>query len=587
MPAIGKITLDSRDYEATLDKIRVLTEKKSAQAAKAAGNASDVAKNKTAEAVGKVGSKISAAGGALSAFGASAGQHFGAIGQALSALTAGPVAALVGAFGAILAVGTQIWDRLSLSAEEYVAKLSSVAQRADKAKEKLLAQQADDSGYMDRLIELSKQERLSNAAKTEAATLIKILSSRYKDLGISIDAMTGKIIGADKAQRKMFEEQRRQRLTAVGRQIESHDRKSQKQAEMAVNSMFIGENMLQTFGLSFKSAQEARAAVSDVMENRPLEDRIKLAEKLRDASKTQSDMENWQKVVDSLEKQLELYSEYELLLKSGHSSEKEQADALKKNSDAEKAKNDFLAREQVNDQDVPKASSGVSAKEQADALKLINELKTKGIELTEAEAAAVLRKRQALESAKYYKEQISILQDHIAAQNQLASGMDEQAQRQRLINELKKRGLEHDEKSIQKILELNAALGSAKLKNSQVKEIESLYDRALRSVGRTKEADERKALAKAEETKGAPLSDEEKAATLKLLELTSSLEKMSNQKVAGDFAIHTNALTARGGFQTGARVPDLSQYERQIAQNTQKHSEIVTRIEALLREVMQ
>jgi hypothetical protein len=258
---------------------------------------------------------------------------------------------------------------------------------------------------------------------------------------------------------------------------------------------------------------------------------------------------------------------------------------MQNQSQAQKA--DFFAREQVNDQDVQKASSGVSAKEQAEALKLINELKTKGIELTEAEAAAVLRKRQALESAKYYKEQISILQDQIAAQTRIASKMDEATQKQLLINELKKRGLSYDEASIQKILKLNEALGAAKLRKSQVKEIESLYDRALRSVGRTKEADERKALARAEETKGAPLSDGEKAATLKLLELTSSLEKMSNQKVAGDFAIHTNALTARGGFQTGARVPDLSQYERQIAQNTQKHSEIVTRIEALLREVMQ
>ena len=182
---------------------------------------------------------------------------------------------------------------------------------------------------------------------------------------------------------------------------------------------------------------------------------------------------------------------------------------------------------------------------------------------------------------------IQTLTEQLNLQSLLNQGLEETALKQKIINELKRKGLEHDQATIDKIVELQKQIGAEKLRGAQKKEIESLYDRALRSVGRTKEADERKALAKAEETKGAPLSDEEKAATLKLLELTSSLDKMSDQKVTGDFAIKTNSLTARGGFQTGARVPDSSQYERQIAQNTQKHSEIVTRIEALLREVMQ
>ena len=609
MPAIGKITLDAKEYEAVLDRIQSLTEAKTAKMQAAASNAAEkagqqLAKSTTnagksvSEATGKLAGDVSKVGGALSAFGASIGQQFGAVGQAISALAAGPLAVLVAAFGALLAVGVQVWDKLTLSSEEYMAKLSSIAEKADKAKEKLTAQQSDDSGYMERLLELSKMEKLSNAAKTEAALLIRLLTERYGDLGISIDKVTGKIIVADKAQQAFLEKQRNQRLRAISRQLDAHDKKSLKQAESAVNSMFIGENFMQSIGLSIPQAKDARKEVMRIMNTRPLEERIEMAEKLRDASNSQSDIQNWQNVIDTLEKLRDLYDEFESLRETGYSSEAKQAEELKKNTEAEKrkedsakAKNDFFADEQITNDDIRKAKAtpaegDAGLKEQAAVLKLINELKAKGIELTEAEATAILRKRQALESAQFYKEQITILQDQIAAQTRIASKMDEATQKQLLINELKKRGLSYDEASIQKILKLNEALGAAKLRKSQVKEIESLYDRALRAVGRTKEADERKALARAEEAKGSPLTDNEKAQTLKLVELTHSLENLGNQKITGDFAIKTNSLTARGGFQGGAKVPDATQYNRQIAQNTQRHSDAVTRIERLLSEVM-
>ena len=394
---------------------------------------------------------------------------------------------------------------------------------------------------------------LNHTQREEQRQALETLRKTYRGLKIDIDEATGKIKNFEEIQSNILSSDQKKELILVQQQIKYLEKQNKiGQHNITYKGGFFSEYIQQlketyNWGTAQEIGGALKANVDKLMELRYREFDLKYRDRAADASA--------------------LYA------------------AKRKDMQAQKA--DFLAKEQVNDQDVQKASSGVSEREQADALKLINELKKQGIELTEAEAAAVLRKRQALESAKYYKEQISILQDQIAAQTRLASGMDEQAQRQRLINELKKRGLEHDEKSIQKILELNAALGSAKLKNSQVKEVESLYDRALRAVGRTKEADERKALARAEETKGSPLSEEEKAATLKLLELTSSLDKMSDQKVTGDFAIKTNSLTARGGFQTGARVPDSSQYERQIAQNTQKHSEIVTRIETLLREVMQ
>lgn len=52
-----------------------------------------------------------------------------------------------------------------------------------------------DRGYMDRLIEISKYEEIDNATKQEAIRIISLLTSKYGDLGLSIDSTTGKVLG--------------------------------------------------------------------------------------------------------------------------------------------------------------------------------------------------------------------------------------------------------------------------------------------------------------------------------------------------------------------------------------------------------
>ena len=207
MPAIGKVTLDAKEYEATLEKLKQKTAAAAQNMSNSAAKSGASANKAISDGAKKVGSDVSAAGGALSAFGAAAGSHLGAAGQAVSALAAGPIAALVGALGALLAVGIAVWDKLTLSSEEYAAKMAKVAERSDKARQTLFGRQADDAGYMARLQELAQKESLSNASKAEAANLIKTLTSRYGELGLSIDSVTGAIKGADEAQRQMLARQ--------------------------------------------------------------------------------------------------------------------------------------------------------------------------------------------------------------------------------------------------------------------------------------------------------------------------------------------------------------------------------------------
>ena len=143
----------------------------------------------------------------------------GALGQAstgisglagdLIALVKNQLAAAIAAITALVAVGVKLWDKLTLSAEEYAKKASFEFEQAQKKFNDLTNAQKEDSGYLDRLKEISQEENISNSLKTEAISIIQSLTDRYGDLGISIDVTTGKIHGLDegmaKANKKMSE----------------------------------------------------------------------------------------------------------------------------------------------------------------------------------------------------------------------------------------------------------------------------------------------------------------------------------------------------------------------------------------------
>ncbi|MBO7088942.1 MAG: hypothetical protein J6W70_03475, partial [Lentisphaeria bacterium] len=309
----------------------------------------------------------------------------------ISSIASGPVVALTAAFGALVSLGVSIWDRMTLSAEEYAAKMDIVAARVNKNRAKLEQQQSEDSGYMSRLQELAEKERLSNASKTEAAALIQMLTGRYGDLGISIDQVTGKIINADAAQEKLLKKMARQRMDVIQQQIKSAQGKATSQAQSATSAMMPGEQLLNKVGLSFDMIPKrsfgwkgVRNMVSGIMNDRPVQDRIKFAEQMRDNSKTKEDIENWQKVIDSLEQVLELERQYKNLRESeklNSSNDKEKAATLRKNAESSQRRDDFMSNEEFNAKYQDLINKGLT--EQAERLKLINDLKKQGIKIDE------------------------------------------------------------------------------------------------------------------------------------------------------------------------------------------------------------
>ena len=126
-----------------------------------------------------------------------------------------PVGLVMAGITALGTLAVKVWDMMTVSAEEYAMKASNAVDKANKNMEQTVKQAETDSGYLERLKELSQAENMSNAMKMEAAELISLLTKRYGDLGISIDMATGKIIGLDEAQRAFLKRQQQMKVDAA------------------------------------------------------------------------------------------------------------------------------------------------------------------------------------------------------------------------------------------------------------------------------------------------------------------------------------------------------------------------------------
>ena len=81
---------------------------------------------------------------------------------------------------------------------------------------------ATDRGYMDRLIEISRYEEIDNATKQEAIRIISLLTSKYGDLGLSIDDTTGKVLGLVEAIEQFNRKQLNREMQDINSTIEKN-----------------------------------------------------------------------------------------------------------------------------------------------------------------------------------------------------------------------------------------------------------------------------------------------------------------------------------------------------------------------------
>lgn len=316
MPARGKVSLDGTQYEKKLEELKSKTVKATGDMSKSVKDFSKGVGD-AGKAVGMVASDI--------------GSKFGALGKTIGALASGPVALLTAALGALVAIGVEIWDKLTVSAEEYAAKLDATAKIQEKQLATLEKEQAAEDKYMERLKELSEKENLSNAEKDEAVFLINTLTEKYGELGIEIDGVTGKIQNLIAAEGTLNERQRQAKMKALEDRIKTEMNISTSGYKVKAGSGF--------FGYLGKASDwiSGNKSAADVYAERDLDSRIWYANQQLKNPTSKSDLDYWSQEIDRLQKIKDLTDELNNLREFGQETKEKQAEVLEKASKTEVA----------------------------------------------------------------------------------------------------------------------------------------------------------------------------------------------------------------------------------------------------------
>nr|DAD90245.1 MAG TPA: hypothetical protein [Myoviridae sp. ct8ME27] len=241
-----------------------------------------------------------------------------------------PIGLITTGITALGALAVKVWDMMTVSAEEYAKKASNAVEKANKNLEETFKQKETDSGYLERLKELSQAENMSNAMKMEAAELISLLTKRYGDLGVSIDMATGKFFGLDEAQRIFLKSQQKMKVDAAQFNVNAQ--------KMAVNSAVENALGIRNVNVSLTPFDfgDATKSINVIRANKwnlgGLEGKLAAANSMTQNATTTKNIEKWHKLAVEIEKLIFVQKELNFIVEYGERSEKAYAEALKKRS---------------------------------------------------------------------------------------------------------------------------------------------------------------------------------------------------------------------------------------------------------------
>ena len=538
MPTVCKITLDAAEYKKELNDVVARSKaaqtelsKNSVQGTQAAGKAAD-----------QFGQKISKAGGIMSAFGSQAGGKFSGLGQVIGSLGS-PITLITTAVGALTAV-TMDFLRKGISgaqeaadaAQKNAEAIRESAAAAEQQRQKNEANWKSLKSLKDSLDILSVTEKASNAQKTEAVRLIGLLSKSYGDLGISIDEATGRMQGFDKAYAAALEKDRQNRLNAMKGEYK------ELESEIARNNEIIG---------GFWSSKN-------------------------DVANAQGNIQN------ATKRMAELAPQIHALEKSNPGKDYTTA---AKSAELDRKQNTFdFAHDQLKDEEQKLKYQQLINEgrvKEANALKLINDAKKQGMELEKSDAEWIAERQGRVRMDSYYENEMDSLATKKREQELINAGLDEEAEKLRIIMELEKQGAEVSDDKVDKIMHERRELKSMQLAYGLKEQAYGLQNQAMHKVGLGKEADEQKALRDAEKQKGAKLDENETALVKSIADLTY---KMGHETLPqlGDLSIKTNSLTSRGGFASGAVMPDKDAVNKAVARFNQTQCQLLENIKGLI-----
>lgn len=299
MSAEGKVSLNASQYKKTLDDI----------------------KGKTSKTFDSVGKDIGKAGKAVGAFSSEVSGQFGALSKIIGALT-NPITLVIAGFGALLSAGKELYDVLTVSAEEYLQKVEKTAKEQKKQYDEMKTAQEAEQGYMERLKELGKKENKTNEEKEEMIFLVNTLTSKYGELGIEIDGVTGKLQNLAQAEETLNVKQKEARAKQLEELIATERKRGEKYYGSHLDNwgMFGINKLDELLGNNRMKVQDYR--------NKDTAGRLAFAEKSFDAATTKKELDFWSAEIDRLQNIQKLEEELAHIRETGHESTKAQAAAM-------------------------------------------------------------------------------------------------------------------------------------------------------------------------------------------------------------------------------------------------------------------
>ena len=429
-------------------------------------------------------------------------------------------------------------DGMKESAAMSEQNASSIREAAQANEE--LRQKSDE--YLKQLEQLASQENLSNANKEQAAKAIGELTKAYGDLGIKLDETTGKLTGVDSAMIKKAEKDKNRRIKELEAELRELENSNQQQAELRDKAgipVWFGGNVR----LGGKETSEAAARKIEENTQRIMVIRRNLHD-LR-----QSDPAGE--------------------IRARKKAEEEQLEA--KNRERQKA---FEQRQKDDEFAAAKTPEEKITNRRA----VIKKFTQETLDPLKQQVAAA---QDRLKNAKVEDDKREARRNLLQLQGQQLAAKEKIYNWRKQTSEVE----QHPEKSDKKTIpDQQKAQKALNLQISNRDKAQDLKWQMMEKTGRGKEASEQRALYDAEKAKGGKLTDSEIDATRKLHDLTWNMQNMRDQQF-GDLSIKTNSLTARGGFQGAAVVPDSDKYNREISMTNKTMLNVLQRIETICSQL--
>lgn len=465
-----------------------------------------------------------------------------------------------------------LWDTWTTSAEEAVQINEAQLQNIERQKSAMEKIHAETDSYLARLQELSTAEKLSNAEKQEAARIIDILNSKYKGLNLTLRDVTDSTAEFDEAQEKILKAKAAERADMLKQEYRYLKKSIQGNANLAFENM---GNVFEQGRMSLSGEKEFTLQnLTNSDRHMSNKNHLRFLEDLLGKATQETEISALQKLIENVHRKSEIEKEFIHLRKTGYSSEADQIAAETARNQRNRNTHTAIDTERKQIQSV------IAAGEEQERINAMSPEQRKSyyeseLKKLDSSLAANASDRKSAQAELDLASDVGRSGDVIDSKKKI---LDLERSHLELLNQ---------RKQIQSAL---ASLTKEETRDVAKKDTakaaqQALLDRA-KALQRKVSPDKQESayldsLEKFEKQKGSSASDQEKNLIRRLAELSS----LPANPLTGDLSIQTNSLTARGGFQSGAVVPDRDAIQKRIEQNTLNEYRQTEEIKNLVRSI--